>query len=292
MAYSRAVTALTVACLVSFSLAFLTGAQSTDPQDKFASTSQAATESPAGTSSDADDDISGSGDGVETAVIHPFRSANISSEVTGIIEEMLFEEGDPVSEGDVVVKIRKDRYETIVKKTGEKLRGAELALALAEDELKLKEEVLSFDATSKQDVLRIRQEVEVKRQQLKEVTEDRRLAGMDLEACAVKSPFSGHVAVRYKQPFESVERAEKLFAVVDTSKVHAVANVPEALLPVFRKGAQVDFTHASGKKHKGTVDRLGKLIDPKSRTTKVYVLIENPDGELEVGTTGSVQVAR
>lgn len=287
MGYLRAFTALAIACVVSLSLALLTGAQSTDPGGASLSGSQSSA-----AARDADDDISSSGDGVETAVIHPYRSANISSEVIGIIDEILFEEGDPVSEGDVVVKIRKNRHETIFKKSTEKHRGAELALALAEQDLKLREEVLSFDAASKQDVLRIRQEVEVKRQQFKEATEDRKLSEMDLEACSVKSPFSGYVAVRYKQPFESVERAEKLFAVVDTSKVYAVANVPEALLPVFRKGAAVDFIHASGKKFKGTVDRLGKLIDPKSRTTKVYVLIENPDGELEVGTTGSVQVAR
>jgi len=287
MVYLRAFAALGIACAVFLSLAFLTAAQSTGPEDESRSGSRTAS-----ASRDADDDISSSGEGVETAVVHPYRSANISSEVMGIIDEILFEEGDPVSEGDVVVKIRKNRHETIFKKSSEKHKGAELALALAEQDLKLREEVLSFDAASRQDVLRIRQEVEVKRQQLKEATEDRRLSEMDLDACSVKAPFSGYVAVRYHQPFESVERAEKLFAVVATSQVYAVANVQEALLPVFRKGAEVDFTHASGKKFKGTVDRLGKLIDPKSRTTKVYVLIENPDGELEVGTTGSVQVAR
>jgi len=285
--------AVASACLLLFWHAALVRAETLDPAEKPASAAAAAA-SPASSTppSEAEDEIGKSGDGVETAVIHPFRSANISSEVPGVILEIPFEEGDPVPEGDVVVRLKLDRYDTLLKKVSEKQKGLELSLALSEEELKLKEQILSFDAASQQDVLRIRQEVGVKRQQVKEVTEERKLAALDVDSCAIKSPFSGYIAVRYKQPFESVDRGEKLFAMVDTSKVYAVANVPEALLPIFRKGAEVDFTHASGKKFRGNVDRLGKLIDPKSRTTKVYVLIENADGELEVGTTGSIQAAR
>jgi RND family efflux transporter MFP subunit len=288
----RELVAVAGACLLTFSYASLLGAQSPDPLNKPASTASTIASPAASPPSEPENDITKSGNGVETAVIHPFRSANVSSEVLGVIQEILFEEGDPVSEGDVVARLKTDRYATILKKVTEKQKGLGLSLALSEEELNLKEQVLSFDAASRQDVLRIRQEVEVKRQQVKEVTEELKLAGMDLDSCAIKSPFAGYIAVRYKQPFESVDRGEKLFAVVDTAKVYAVANVPEALLPVFRKGAEVEFTHASGKKYQGTVDRLGKLIDPKSRTTKVYVLIENPEGELEVGTTGSLKAVR
>jgi RND family efflux transporter MFP subunit len=254
------------------------------------SESTTATETPK--DSEANDTFARSTEGIETAVVHPFRSANVSAEIFGQISEILFEEGDPVQEGDVVAKIKPDRYETAFKKVTEKAQGIQMAVSISEEELKLKEEVLSFDATSRQDVLKTRQELEVKRQQSKETQEDLRLARMDLDACQVKAPFSGFVAVRYKQPFETVERNEKLFAIVDTSKVYAVANIPESLLPVFRRGAAVSFLHVAGQKYQGTVDRLGKLIDPKSRTTKIYVLIDNADGELEVGTTGSLDLAR
>lgn len=239
-----------------------------------------------------DEDVFKTAEAVETAVIHPYRSANISSEIYGIIEEILFEEGDPIREGDIVVKIRPDRAEAAFKKSSEKLVGIQMALALAEEELIVKESVLSFGATSRMDVLKIRQEVEIKKQQVKETLEDQKLTKMDLDACQVKTPFTGFVAVRYKQPFESCDRSEKLFAVVDTTRVYAVANVPEALLTVFRKGAAVSFIHTAGQRYEGTVERLGKLIDPKSRTTKIYVVIENPQGDLEVGTTGSIEISK
>ena len=289
MGYFRAILIVLVSIGVLFSVDRLLKAQTPSQTEQ---SSDSTTSSDPIKESDAADILSKSADGVETAVVHPFRSANVSSEIFGQIEEIRFEEGDPVQEGDVVVKIRPDRYETALKKTTEKMKGVQLAVALAEEELKLKEEVLSFDAVSRQEVLKTRQEVEVKRQQLREVQEELKLGGMDLDACSVKAPFTGFVAVRYKQPYESVERVEKLFAIVDTTKVYAVANVPEALLPVFRKGAAVNFIHASGQKYSGTADRLGKLIDPKSRTTKVYVLIDNPKGELEVGATGSIEIAK
>jgi multidrug resistance efflux pump len=111
-----------------------------------------------------------------------------------------------------------------------------------------------------------------------------------LESCEIKAPFSGYLAVRYKQPDETVERLEKVFALVDTSKVHAVANVPELMLDEFPKGKEAFFLLTPEKRFKGTVDRVGKLIDPKSRTKRVFLLINNSDNKLEVGMTGTMQL--
>jgi hypothetical protein len=56
----------------------------------------------------------------------------------------------------------------------------------------------------------------------------------------------------------------------------------------FAKGSQVTFAHRSGRKFSGLIERTGTLIDPKSKTKKVYCIIENPSGDLEVGMTGSL----
>ena len=233
-----------------------------------------------------------SGRVVEAAVIHPFRSANVGTEVPGIIKAIGFEEGDPVREGDQVVELVADRYVALLSKQSERLKGLKQLLAIAQDDLSSKERILAFDAASRLEVEKGRQEVEVRRQQVAEAEEDHRLAGMDLAACRVKAPFTGHLAVRYKQPYEPVERLEKLFAVVDNRKVFAVVNIPEALLQRFKKGTATDFVHLSGKRYRGFVDRIGVLVDPKSKTAKIYVLIDNAKGELDIGTSGSIELAK
>ena len=46
------------------------------------------------------------------------------------------------------------------------------------------------------------------------------------------------------------------------------------------------------KKFTGVVDKVGKLIDPKSRTKRVYLLIDNKDSLLEIGMTGSLKLVK
>ena len=72
----------------------------------------------------------------------------------------------------------------------------------------------------------------------------------------------------------------------------AAANVPESLLSHFHKGTEAVFVSSPTTKHKGTVERIGKLIDPKSKTKRVYVLIDNTEAGLEIGMTGSVRLVK
>lgn len=227
---------------------------------------------------------------VEAAVIHPFRSSNVGAEVGGIIEEFHYDEGDRVENDDVVVVISRDRYALQVKKAQEELHGLELALKRAETDLNIKTDLLALDAATRQQVLRARAEAEIARGKMLKAANELELALLNLKACTVRAPFAGYLAVRYKQPHEPVKKLEKIFAIVDSAQVYAVANVPEQLVPLFRIGAQAVFVHSSGQRFEGIVERIGKLIDSKSVTKRVYVLIRNSEGRLEIGATGSVEI--
>lgn len=231
-------------------------------------------------------------DRIEAAVVHPFKSANVGTEVKGVIDRINFEEGDPVSKGSVVLLISPDRYKLMAKKSEERVKGLELSLKNAEEDLKTKEELLSLNAGTQQDVTKAKTQMDIERHRLLEAREELKLALMDLESCKVTAPFSGYLAVRYKQPEEVVNQYDNVFALVDKSKVFAVANVPESQAPKFVKGARTTFVHGSGKKYEGTVDKVGVLVDPQSKTLKVHILIDNSSGDLQVGTTGSLELVQ
>jgi multidrug resistance efflux pump len=127
----------------------------------------------------------------------------------------------------VVAVIYPKRYELMVLRTEERLKGLEVALRRAEEEAKIKEELFALSATTRQEVARTRAEAEIARFRVAEAASELDINRFDLSSCKIKAPFSGHFAVRYKQPDESVERGEKVFAIVDSAKVYAVANVPE-----------------------------------------------------------------
>jgi len=225
----------------------------------------------------------------EATIINAVRSATIASEVSGIIEIFAFDEGDFIQEGEVVVEISPRRFALLAKKASDAHQGAELAVARAEQQVKLLRELLTQDATTRQELLKAETDRDVAQSRAREARADVELARLNLEDCRITAPFSGYLAVRFKQPFEAVERFEKIFTIVDSSSVYAVANVPEELLPVFGKGSEAFFLDSAGRTFAGKVERVGKLIDPKSRTKKVFVLINNSEAGLEVGMTGSLR---
>ncbi len=229
---------------------------------------------------------------LEAAIINPYQSANVGTEVSGIIEMFSLGEGEFVEKGKVVVEISKRRFQLLRDKSADALKGLKLALTLAERDHQLKSELLSLEGTTKAEVLKALTQVEVAKARMEEAQTDMELADLNLEKCQVAAPFSGYIAVKYKQPFEPVERLEKIFAIVDSAKVYAVANLPETYLQQVKVGDKGVFVYRNAKEFSGKVEKIGKLIDPKSNTKRVFVTIDNADGGLEVGMTGVLQLGK
>lgn len=229
---------------------------------------------------------------VEATIINAFRSADVGTEVGGVIETFHYEEGDRIEEGEVVVEIKPERYELAVLKLQQKVRGLEIHVGFAKEEANIKEQLHTLDSASRLDVLRAKNDLEKGETALAEARIELKEAIKDLDACKIRSPFTGYLATRYKQPHETVPSLEKLFSLVDSERVYAVAHVPVRYLHKYRKGMTAYFVQPSGETFQGTVDRVGKLIDPRTKTKKVYVLIDNSSGGLEVGMTGSLQLQR
>jgi RND family efflux transporter MFP subunit len=225
-------------------------------------------------------------------VIHPFRTANIGSEVGGIIEEFRFRESEKITEGSVVVQVSQKRYAILAESAQARLDALERSFGQAQEELKVKKAVYEQEAATVQQVLRAESEAEAIKVKIVEATKELELARLNLQASDIKAPFTGFLAVKYKQAHEPAERLEKMFLLVDAAKVYAVANIPEDSLSDFRVGGPAQFVHSDGQRYLGTVEWIGTLIDPKSGTTKVQVLIDNAAGRLRIGTTGRLEAVR
>ncbi len=225
---------------------------------------------------------------VRSAVITPVRFANIPAEVSGVIERINYEKGDFIEQGQVVVEISKKRHVLLVEMAQQKVKGLELAFQTGRQNLALKKEVYSKHYGTKQKLLEAETEVAAMTQKLEEATREVQLARINLQACAVKAPFSGYMVDRFREPYEAVNQLDKLFALADTARVYAVANVPEKLLPYFSKTSRGVFTDAAGRLFPGVVEKVEATLCPESKTSKVYVLILNSKWELKMGMTGEL----
>ncbi len=226
----------------------------------------------------------------EATIVNAFRKADVVAQIQGVITRINFKEGEFIEEGQVVVQFDDRRYRYEVDRLTYKEKGLELALALAKESLGIQEELYSSEAAALQGVLKQRSEVANLEATLGEAKADLNLAKLNFENCTIRAPFSGYLATLYKQPFEGCPSFEKVFHLVDSKKVYTVANVSVGNVQRFKVGEQALFISATGGRFYGLVERIGKVVDPKSHTKKIYVLIANEDGRLEVGISGSLQV--
>jgi RND family efflux transporter MFP subunit len=227
-------------------------------------------------------------DSLRATTIRPYRSADIASEVSGMIEAIRFREGELIRKGEIVVEISTKRYTFLAEKAREAVKGLALALKNSEKNVRLFQDLLSQDASTRQDLLKAETDRDVLETRLKEARQEFELAQLNLEWCRIKAPFTGYFGDKFKEEFEPVERLEKIFSIVDSSRVYAQANVAEKLVPRFERGNSAAFVDSSGKRHAGIVEKVSKLIDPKTKTRKVWVLIDNSTGLLEIGMTGTL----
>jgi RND family efflux transporter MFP subunit len=226
---------------------------------------------------------------VRSSVITPYRSATVPSEVPGTVEAFNFEEGAKVESGQVVVEISSKRYAALVEALDKKLISTDLTLNMAQQKLEAKRVLLARDWSTKQRVIEAEEEVAIAGANRGAVAKDLEVARLDLAGCTVRAPFSGYLTNRYVEPFEAVERLGRLFSIVDTTKVYAIGHVSENFLKLYEMGSKSIFTHVSGLRFSGVVDRVSPVITPESRTAKIWVLIDNPKDELRVGMTGSLE---
>lgn len=223
------------------------------------------------------------------AVIYPYQSATLGSEVRGILDVISFNEGEAVPAGAVVAEVSKAKYEAIHGEFKSNEEAVSHSLQEARKSLKVLEELYDNRAATQEDVDSARSQVSILEARYEEAKFKTTQARLNLQSCRIKAPFSGFVAVRYRDPHETVDYLEKVVEVVDISKVYARANWPESRIPELALDKPAVF-HYRGKTWKGKIAKIASLIDPASKSKRVHVLLENPDKTLEVGMSGSVEL--
>jgi cobalt-zinc-cadmium efflux system membrane fusion protein len=101
----------------------------------------------------------------------------------------------------------------------------------------------------------------------------------------VRAPIHGRVTERKAVQGRVVSANDELFTVARLESLWLFLQVFEKDLPAVMEGAAVTLTCESHPDHRftGTVDFVGQVLDPHSRTVQARVVIENPDGKLKPG---------
>jgi RND family efflux transporter MFP subunit len=116
---------------------------------------------------------------------------------------------------------------------------------------------------------------------------DYQLALTALEEKTIKSPLSGIIGKRYKEPGEAVDRTEKLFDIVDIDQVYAQFYVEPSIVNKLAVGDKItvhlpDATQGPGQ-YEGSISFIAPNIDAASGLFRVKILLDNPNHIIKAG---------
>lgn len=213
-----------------------------------------------------------------TATLEADQRAVVVSEITGVVLDVLAEEGDFVKAGEVLARVETDRYSLEAER-------ANAALKRLKTDFERKKELFDRKLVSAEDFERVSAEYEAQKAEFE-------LAMLDLEHTEIRAPIAGYVSERMIRPGNLVELHQAVYHIASYDPLLAVLHVPERELAVLRKGQDVAmyFDAWAGEEFSGQVLRISPVVDPETGTFRVTSKIEDRGGKLKPGLFGRVNV--
>jgi membrane fusion protein (multidrug efflux system) len=207
------------------------------------------------------------------------ESASIRPEIAGSVRAVLFEEGQAVKAGQVLVKIDDAELQAQYAQTEARFKLAELNLArnqsLAESRM-----------VSQADFDRANAEFAASSAELS-------LLRVRLDRSEVKAPFDGVAGSRSISPGDYVTTQSVITVVHDMSRLKIEFQVPERFLAKVRNGTRFAVSSkgiAAGRAVEGEVYFVSSVIERGTRSSEVKGLLAEPPPELKPGMFANIEL--
>jgi membrane fusion protein (multidrug efflux system) len=211
---------------------------------------------------------------------HANESIEIRPRVSSLIERIMFEEGQLVHKGDLLVELE----------NSEIVAGLALAEASLSESRSLYSRSRSLADTQAISVSTLEQllaQVQVDEAQVE-------AAKARLSNTTIRAPFSGRIGLRRVSPGSFVSSSTIITTLDDVSTIKLDFSVPETFLTVLSQGMNI-AAHSlvyPDRVFSGRVASIDTRLDPVTRAVQVRAIVPNEDGALKPGMFLSVDLQR
>ncbi|MBI3417241.1 MAG: efflux RND transporter periplasmic adaptor subunit, partial [Verrucomicrobia bacterium] len=206
------------------------------------------------------------------------ESVEIKSETEGIVQEVLFNEGERVEKGHLLLRLDESKWSAAVSE-------AEANFKLSQANFDRAQQLLKDKLISQQEFDQAAAIFEVNRSSLE-------LKKRNLKDARVIAPFTGMTGSRSVSPGQVISRNSTLTWLIDLDQVKVELNVPERFLSQVKIGQSIEFDVAAyaGQKFKGEVYFIAPQVDLVYRTALVKALIKNREHLLKPGMFANLEL--
>ena len=216
-------------------------------------------------------------------MVLPYKLVSVSSPVSqDIIRVVAVEEGDTVREGQALAQLDCAKEALDVEQCKKMVERREFLSRGMESLLKDKMVSMEIALEKKTDLELARIQTALAIERLNEKT--------------IKAPLSGIVVKKYKEAGEGVDRAEKLFDIINIDKVYVQIYLDPSLMDSVKVGDKIlvkfFLPPASKQEHTAEVIFVEPRIDAASNLFRVKLVMENENHEIKAGMQCSANFAK
>ena len=214
---------------------------------------------------------------VATGSLLANEELDLKPEVSGRIVKINFQEGKPVKQGQLLIKLNDSDLRALLEKL-------QLQLSLSKREEDRAKKLLDQKLISLE-------EYDAKLNAVQLVQADIEKTKSDIAKTEIYSPFSGVVGLRAVSIGSTISPTTSIAHIQQVSPIKIEFSLPEKYSRVLHDGSAITFSvTGSDRQYEGKVYAFEPKIDPTTRTLKVRATSPNSDGSLTPGAFAKVEI--
>lgn len=207
-------------------------------------------------------------------VVRPVDQAAISGDLAARVTELPLKEGQAFRKGDLLVAFDCRRHKSEAQAAEAAHREARIAL---ESQVYLQRN----QAGSRYDI-------ETSKARADKAGAEAESLAVRLDQCRITAPFNGRIAELGVNVHETPAPGKPFLTVINDSTLEVELIVPSSWLGWLKQGTAFAFVvDETAGRYSSHVARVGAAVDPVSQTIKVVGRLDNPDGRVMAGMSGS-----
>ncbi|TRW49516.1 efflux RND transporter periplasmic adaptor subunit [Aliidiomarina halalkaliphila] len=209
-----------------------------------------------------------------STVLEAEEETDVIARVSGVIEQILVEEGDYVEQGQALARMESARYQYSRDQIAAELNGVK-------QELDRMQRLATQQMVSQESIERLQTRHDSLTAQLK-------IADLDLTETVIRAPISGHIAHRFVKQGNMIQayQPKALFHIVNDTTLRATLNLPEQALRQVKVGQNAELLLQGIGDNQillAEVARISPTVDSNTGTFRVVLSIPNHEHKYRAG---------
>ena len=217
--------------------------------------------------------------------LQPVVKAELNAEVSGVVMQVLKDNGDLVKAGDVLVKLDQTTYRDKLLSAQEAERSAVVTLEQSNRQLKRMQSLSKQSLVTQEGLEAAENKANQAQSDLASARARLVEARQQMEKTDVKAPFSGVVATRKVSAGDTAQVGKGLMVLIDPASIRFEGFVAADRVGQVKVGNKVTFkvNGYSGQFFNGVVERINPLANESTRQVQLLVSMDLKEQSLVAG---------